>query len=216
MTSIIGRAVPLSAAVLLASCTPEAPNKESEAATEAPMREAEAGAAEAMLASLKAKAAVGLNVPITIQLDANGNPKFLGSNGSGIICGNPMCQPPTVKDKSYSYDGGGNVVLDNWDGAVQFVITVAAPGYLFPTDVSQAVAITAGNGRPGKGAWNSQFTQPVESPDRTTISFSDKNSQDGVWEYGVWIQNTATGQLVPLDPKVTNGGIGTKEPAATP
>ena len=217
MHNMIGRATLLCGVALLAACSQsEAPKEQTEALVATPNAEAMAAAAATMLAELKAPAAEGLNVPVTIQLDANGNPKFMGSNGSGIICQNPMCQPPSLKDKSYGFDGNGNLTLNNWDGAVQFIITVAAPGYSFPSDPSQVVAIVAGTAPPGKGQWNSQFTNPIGTPDLKTISFSDKNSQNGVWEYSVTIQNDATKQLVTLDPKVTNGGIGNKEPEETP
>jgi hypothetical protein len=185
MKNVMGSAALLCGFMLLGACSKsEPPKEEPEVLAEAPKSEAEAqAAAETILTSLKAPAAVGLNVPVTIQLDKNGNPVFMGSTGSGIICGNPMCQPPSLKDKSYGFDSNGDLTLNNWDGAVQFIITVAAPGYSFPTDPTQAVAIVAGTAPPGKGQWNSQFTNPIGSPDLKTISFSDKNSQNGVWEY---------------------------------
>ena len=215
MRKLIVKSILLCSVALIAACAKQAPKDDTEAVVEAPNAEALA-AAEAMLTSLKAPAAEGLNIPITIQLDPNGNPKFIGSNGSGISCVNPMCQPPSLKDKSFGYDSDGNVVLSNWSGSVQFIISVNAPGYLFPSDPNQAVAIVAGTSAPGKGQWNSQFTNPIGTPDRKTISFSDKNSQNGVWEYSVTVQNTATGKLVTLDPRVENNGTGNMEPEAAP
>jgi hypothetical protein len=218
MKKLPGSVALLCGIVLLSACSKtEPPKEEAEALVEAPKTDAEAQvAAETMLTSLKASAAEGLNVPVTIQLNSNGKPAFLGSNGAGIICKNPMCQPPSLKDRSYGFDSSGNLTLNNWDGAVQFIITVAAPGFSFPTDPSQAVAIVAGTSAPGKGQWNSQFTNPIGTPDLKTISFSDKNSQNGVWEYSVTIQNNATKELVTLDPTVKNGGVGNMEPEAAP
>jgi hypothetical protein len=212
MRKLIGKFTLLSSVALMAACTKEAPKEETDTMVEGPTAEAQAATAPEMLASLKADAVVGLNVPITIQLDPNGNPKFMGGNQSGIVCKNPMCQPPSLQDKSFSYDGSGNVSVNNWPGAVQFVITVSAPGYQFPEDPTQAVAIVAGTTPPNKGAWNSEFTNPIGSADRTTISFTDKNGQNGTWEYSVTVQNIATKQLVTLDPRVENTGVGNKEP----
>jgi hypothetical protein len=212
MRKLIGKFTLLSSVALMAACTKEAPKEETKAVVEAPTAEAQAATATEMLASLKVDAVVGLNVPISIKLDPNGKPIFMGSNQSGIVCKNPDCQPPSLQDKSFSMDADGNVSVNNWPGAVQFVFTIDAPGYLFPTDPSQAAAIVAGSGKPKKGEWDKEFTSPVGSPDRMTLSFSDKNGKNGTWEYSITVQNTATGQLVTVDPTISNGGIETREP----
>ncbi len=187
MRKLIGKFTLLSSVALMAACTKEAPKEETKDMAEAPSLEAQAATATEMLASLKVDAVVGLNVPISIKLNPNGKPIFMGSNQSGIICKNLMCKPPSLQDKSYRMDADGNVSVNNWPGEVQFVFTIDAPGYLFPTDPNQAAAIVVGSGKPKKGDWDKEFTIPIGSPDRTTLSFTDKNGKNGVWEYSITI-----------------------------
>ena len=193
MRKMIGSTALLCGISLLAGCGDrDTPKAEQEASVEAPKTAADAAT---MLTSLKADAVEGLNVPVTIQLDKNGNPQFIGSVGSGIVCGNPDCQPPSLNDKSFGFDGAGNLILNNWGGRVNFIVTVAAPGWWFPKEPRQAIAVAAGIAPPGKDQWDPTFVRPTGTPDRLTVTFGDTNTTDGVWEYSVTIQNKTTNEF---------------------
>jgi hypothetical protein len=182
---------------LAGACTPAA----EEAA-------APAAAVESLVSEPAAPAEQDLNASINIALNpTTGLPIFFGGSQGGMTCNNP---PDCTQFSGYSIDGNGDVVLNSWPGKVNFIITISADGYVFNPDGRQAVMLGDGTNPPPPGSWDQEFTPPVVSADQKTLTFTDTNGANGVWEYSVVVTNSATGQTVTLDPSVRNNGVGTR------
>lgn len=199
-----------SAAILIAGCTEpagdaaETPAGEPEAAVEAvaePMVEAETTTDPNQIGT----------ATVTIGI-IDGAPKFTYIQ-SGYCSPNGTC----VGGGGTSPTGvSGDVDLSTFPpGDVLITITLNADaigaGYSFPSDGYQAVGISVfppGGPVPpvsfGAQYWPSGFLAPAVSSDSHSVSFTDLESDQSVYEYSIGL-NGPNGRVV-MDPKIENGG----------
>ena len=172
-------------------------------------------AAEPMvMAEMEAVQGNSSNISIGI---VNGAPKFVGE--SSVMCHpNGQCG----QSSGISLNGiSGDIDLSHFPpGDVALSISIGADaydaGWRFPSDPYQAVAMiiypqTGPKPTPvfGAGSWpTAEFGAPAVSGDLKMLSFTDKDDDTDTYEYSIAI-NGPGGRIV-LDPKVQNGGVGTR------
>ena len=173
-----------------------------------PMVEAETGAADA--------APIGsANVTVTMT---NGQPAF-GAVGEGFCITGGACMGGinlnAAGDIDLSWFPPGDVTIN-----IALDSSATGAGYSLPGDPYQAVAIavippgtvTAPIPVFGQANWPAEFDAPSVS--NGALSFVDKEDEQDGYEYSIQLQGP--GGLVVMDPKITNGGGGNKEPLPEP
>jgi hypothetical protein len=111
----------------------------------------------------------------------------------------------------------GNIDLSSFPpGNVLITVTLDDDawnaGYRLPTDGYQAVALaidppgapTAPTPVFGQSSWPAGFMMPAVSADQRSVSWTDLESDQNVYEYSIGLQGP-NGRVV-MDPKIKNGG----------
>ena len=148
-----------------------------------------------------------------ISVGWQNNALVFASAGEGF-CVNGSCQSGIALNT-------GNVDLSSFPpGNVLITVTLDDDaynaGFRFPTDGYQAVALaidppgapTAPTPVFGQGTWPAGFLAPAVSGDQRSVSWTDLESDQNVYEYSVALDGP-NGRVV-MDPKITNGGAGNK------
>lgn len=111
----------------------------------------------------------------------------------------------------------GNIDLSSFPpGNVLITVTLGEDtynaGFRLPTDGYQAVALAIDPpGEPtaptpvfGQGNWPAGFLMPAVSSDRKSVTWTDLESDQNVYEYSIGLDGP-NGRVV-MDPKISNGG----------
>lgn len=199
-------------AILLAGCSKPA----EQAAVATPAAEpvaavAEPAPVEPMVATATDPNQIGT---ASISIGWQNNALVFASAGEGF-CANGSCQSGMALNT-------GNVDLSFFPpGNVLITVTLDDDaynaGFRLPTDGYQAVALaidppgapTAPTPVFGQSNWPAGFLMPAVSADQRSVSWTDLESDQNVYEYSVALDGP-NGRVV-MDPKISNGGGGSNK-----
>ena len=197
----------IGAAILVAGCSKPA----EQAAVETPVATPEAAVTEPAPVAPMVAAATDPNQIGTagVLIGWQNNALVFASAGESFCVGG-SCQSGMVLNS-------GNIDLSSFPpGNVLITVTLGDDaynaGFRLPTDGYQAVALAIDPpGEPtapvpvfGQGNWPTGFLMPAVSSDRKSVSWTDLESDQNVYEYSIGLDGP-NGRVV-MDPKISNGG----------
>jgi hypothetical protein len=197
----------IGAAILAAGCSKPA----EQAAVETPVATPEAAVTEPAPAAPMVAAATDPNQIGTagVTIGWQNNALVFASAGESF-CAGGSCQSGMVLNS-------GNIDLSSFPpGNVLITVTLGDDaynaGFRLPTDGYQAVALVIDPpGEPtapvpvfGQANWPTGFLVPVVSSDQKSVSWTDLESDQNVYEYSIGLDGP-NGRVV-MDPKISNGG----------
>lgn len=195
-------------AILLAGCSKPA----EQAAVETPAAEPAAAVAEPAPVEPMVAAATDPNQigTASVSIGWQNNALVFASTSESFCVVNRGCQGGTGV-------GTGNIDLSSFPpGNVLITVTLDDDawnaGFRLPTDGYQAVALaidppgapTAPTPVFGQANWPAGFVMPAVSSDQRSVSWTDLESDQNVYEYSIGLQGP-NGRVV-MDPKISNGG----------
>jgi hypothetical protein len=198
----------IGAAILVAGCSKPA----EQAAVETPVATPEAAVTEPAPAAPMVAAATDPNQIGTagVMIGWQNNALVFASASEGFCVTGGGCQSGMVLNS-------GNIDLSSFPpGNVLITVTLGDDaynaGFRLPTDGYQAVALAIDPpGAPtapvpvfGQGNWPAGFLMPAVSSDRKSVSWTDLESDQNVYEYSIGLDGP-NGRVV-MDPKISNGG----------
>lgn len=198
----------IGAAILVAGCSKPA----EQAAVETPVATPEAAVTEPAAVAPMVAAATDPNQIGTagVMIGWQNNALVFASASEGFCVTGGSCQSGMVLNS-------GNIDLSSFPpGNVLITVTLGDDaynaGFRLPTDGYQAVALAIDPpGEPtapvpefGQNKWPTGFLMPVVSSDQKSVSWTDLESDQNVYEYSIGLDGP-NGRVV-MDPKISNGG----------
>jgi len=197
----------LGAAILLAGCSKPAEQASVETTTAPAATPAALPAPEPMVAATTTNTQIGT---AGIAIGLKGSSLVFASAGEGFCVTGGGCQSGITLNT-------GDVDLSSFPpGDVLITVTLGddayGAGYRLPTDGYQAVALAIDPpGDPtapapvfGQSNWPAAFLAPAVSADQKSVSWTDLESDQNVYEYSIALDGPS-GRVV-MDPKIQNGG----------
>jgi hypothetical protein len=195
-------------AILLAGCSKPA----EQTAVETPAAEPAAAVAEPSPVEPMVATAIDPNQigTASVSIGWQNNALVFASAGAGFCLTNGGCQSGMALNTGnidLSYFPPGNVLI-----TVTLDDDAYNAGFRLPTDGYQAVALvidppgapTAPTPVFGQSNWPAGFQMPAVSGDQRSVSWTDLESDQNVYEYSIGL-NGPNGRVV-MDPKISNGG----------
>jgi hypothetical protein len=200
-------------ALLLAGCSKPAEQAAVETPAAAPAETvAEPAPVEPMVATATDPNQIGT---ASVSIGWQNNALVFASAGEGFCVTNGGCQSGMALNT-------GNIDLSTFPpGNVLITVTLDDDawnaGFRLPTDGYQAVALaidppgapTAPTPVFGQPSWPTGFLMPAVSADQRSVSWTDLESDQNVYEYSIGLDGP-NGRVV-MDPKISNGGGGSNK-----